>query len=72
MSTITIFLGVGAAVLAATLFILFVALITALANDNIPEHCKDCPLLFCANPSTLPLCAECHKRHQSSTTHENL
>lgn len=72
MSIVSTLLGVGAAILFGILYILFVALIMALANKNIPEQCKNCPLLFNYDRTTLPFCAECQRRHQSSTLHEKI
>lgn len=72
MSIVSLLLAVGGAVLAATLFILFIAIIMAFTQINIPEKCKNCPLLFNTDISSLPICTECHLRHKSSTTHENL
>lgn len=53
MSIVSLLLAVGGAVLAATLFIMFIAIIMAFTQINIPEKCKNCPLLFSRSNPTI-------------------
>ena len=50
MSIVSLLLAVGGAVLAATLFIMFIAIIMAFTQINIPEKCKNaaCALFLAA------------------------